>query len=361
MKYFNFLAAAILLCIYALGNIPPSERFNLWLVPFVIPFALLINIILILVGLAIRKKSTVFLFAALVFGGNYLFSTVGIKSLFKRSAAEEKKSFTVLSYNLGAFNTGYFPGMDGRDWQRADSLREKMISWVMENGSDIQCFEEFPYNPAYGKVDIIKSFEARGYSYYFSADEEQNEDRLFGLLIVSRYPIVGKGDVMASKNGFNRVAYADVKVGADTVRIINVHLQSMQMKPFHPGYAHDLEGGKRNFKIVLRKLKSGVFERSRQIGQLIEFLKKSPHPVICAGDFNEMPYSYSYRQLRRHLKNSFEESGRGFGFTYNGNTLNMLRIDNQFFSKGIKSVELQTLDSVKYSDHFPLRGRYLLR
>ncbi len=360
MKYFNFLAAAILLCIYAMGNIPPSERFNLWLVPFVIPFALVLNIILVLVGLATRKHSTVYLLGALLFGGNYLFSTVGIKSLFKSSNAHDNKSFTVLSYNLGAFNTGYFPGMDGQDWHKADSLRDKMIEWVLANGADVQCYEEFPYNPAYGKIDILRSFEARGYSYYFSADEEQQEDRLFGLLIVSRYPIVRQGDIMASKNGFNRVAFADINLGADTVRIINVHLQSMQMKPFHPGYAKDLEGGTRNFKIVLRKLKSGVFERSKQIGELIEFLNDSPHPVICVGDFNEMPYSYSYRQLRKHLQNSFEESGRGFGFTYNGNTLSMLRIDNHFYSKEIKPLEFQTLNSVKYSDHFPLRGRYVL-
>lgn len=361
MKYFNFLAAGVLLCIYALGNIPPSERFNLWLVPFVIPFALAINIVLILVAALRKRTSTIFLLIALVFGGGYLFSTVGMKSLFKWSTPRSSQKFTLLSYNLGAFNTGYFPGMDRWDWHRADSVREKMINWVLNNGADIQCFQEFPYNPAFGQTDIIKSFQARGYSYYFSAGDEKHEKRLFGVLIVSRFPIVGEGDVMASKNGFNRIAFADINLGHDTVRIINVHLQSMQMKPYHPGYAEDLEGGTKKLRIVLQKLKFGTFERSKQISELVKFIEASPHPVVCAGDFNEMPYSYSYKLVRGLLKNSFEESGRGFGFTYNGNTLVMLRIDNQFYSKSIASQDFETLNAIKYTDHFPIVGTYALR
>jgi endonuclease/exonuclease/phosphatase (EEP) superfamily protein YafD len=82
--------------------------------------------------------------------------------------------------------------------------------------------------------------------------------------------------------------------------------------------------------------------------------------VICAGDFNEIPYSYSYRRLKKGLRNSFEEAGAGFGFTYNGNTLVTLRIDNQFYSDRVDCVELETLNTVSYSDHFPLLGTYVL-
>jgi endonuclease/exonuclease/phosphatase (EEP) superfamily protein YafD len=111
---------------------------------------------------------------------------------------------------------------------------------------------------------------------------------------------------------------------------------------------------------VLRKLKVGVFERSKQVRELADFIKRSPYRVICAGDFNDMPYSYNYQYMKKRLRNSFEESGKGFGFTYNGNTLKMLRIDNQFYSTGVRSLDFQTLDSIKFSDHFPVRGEYLI-
>ena len=93
----------------------------------------------------------------------------------------------------------------------------------------------------------------------------------------------------------------------------------------------DLNTVKSQLHTILRKLKVGVFERSRQVRQLSDFIERSPHPVVCAGDFNDLPYSYNYRHMKKHMKNSFEESGKGFGFTYNGGTLKMLRIDNQFY------------------------------
>jgi endonuclease/exonuclease/phosphatase family metal-dependent hydrolase len=111
---------------------------------------------------------------------------------------------------------------------------------------------------------------------------------------------------------------------------------------------------------LLSKLKEGVFERSRQMKKLVEFIELSPHPIICLGDFNEMPYSYTYQYLRKRLKNTFEESGSGFGFTYHGGTLKVLRIDNQFYSSPIVSTDLTTRYDVELSDHFPVQATYVL-
>lgn len=368
MKYFNFIAALLLILLYSLGSIPPHERFNLWLVNFIIPFALILNIILLVTGILLRKKSSVFFLLALVFGGGYLFSTIGIKSIFKGSHLREVRDFTVLNYNLGSFNTrlgsydtGDAKGIENQMNKRSDSLRLSMMNWVLNSDGDIKCFQEFAFPPSPGDIDLLEAFHARGYDHYFSAAENRRERSHFGILIVSRFPIVAHGDVMASKNGYNRIAFVDVRFRGDTVRVVNVHLQSMQMKNLHPGLSGNLEDQTRNARVVLRKLKSGVFERSRQIRELAVFIKTSRYPVVCAGDFNELPYSYSYQMLKKRLYNTFEESGKGFGFTYNGNTLSMLRIDNQFYSSALKSVAFQTLDSVRYTDHFLVIGTYQIR
>jgi len=361
MKYFNFVAALLLVLLYSLGSIPPSARYNLWLVNFIIPFALILNIFLLVTGILLRKKSSVFFLVALLFGGGYLFSTVGIKSFFKRSHSADLRDFTVLNYNLSSFNTGFVEGLGNEMNERADTLRLNMMNWVLNSDADIKCLQEFPYPPSPGDIDLLKAFHERGYGHYFSAAENKRDRSQFGILIVSRFPIVAHGDVMASKNGYNRIAFVDVRFRDDTIRIVNIHLQSMQIKNFHPGFSGNFEDQTRNARVVLRKLKSGVFERSKQIKELLGFIKTSSHPVVCAGDFNELPYSYSYQMLKKSLYNTFEESGRGFGFTYNGNTLSMLRIDNQFYSSALKSVTFHTLDSVRYTDHFPLHGTYLVR
>ncbi len=359
MKYFNLFAAILLVLIYSSSSIPPSARLNLWIVTFMIPFALVANVILMCIGVIRRKKSTLFLLIAFIAGGNHLSSTIGMRGAWSDRVVTPPKSLTVLNYNVGGFNVGFYHGMNRAAFLKADSLQKEMISWVVNGDADVKCYQEFPHNPE-ADFDLLTALEERGYEHYFSAENPSANGWSFGIVIASRFPILKFGDVLASANGFNRVAFADVNTGSDTIRIINVHLQSMQMKRFHPGYSDDLQGGERKMKIILRKLKSGTFERARQIAELIEFIDKSPYPVICAGDFNEMPYSYSYRMLRKHLNNTFEKAGRGFGFTYNGNTLSMLRIDNQFYSDPIKPVEFATLNSVTYTDHFPLYGKYAL-
>lgn len=359
VKYVSLLAAAALFCIYALGNIPPSERFNLWLVPFVIPFALVVNVVLIAVGVVLRKKWSLLMIAALLFGWEYVASTVAIKSILKGSA-DGKETVTVLSYNVGSFHTGFLENGRGSKWVMSEARQSEMINWVLDSGADIQCFQEFPPIIKREKRNLLEDFKSRGYDAYFSGQGANLETTDIGLLIVSRFPIVNTGDILVSPNGYNRIAYADLLVRGDTLRVINSHLQSMQLKGYNPRYSPDFDSQKRRVGIVLTRLKSGVFQRSKQIKELLEFIEASPYPVICAGDFNEIPYSYSYRRLKKGLRNSFEEAGAGFGFTYNGNTLVTLRIDNQFYSDRVDCVELETLNTVSYSDHFPLLGTYVL-
>jgi endonuclease/exonuclease/phosphatase family metal-dependent hydrolase len=221
----------------------------------------------------------------------------------------------------------------------------------------VQCYQEFfdhSQNPYFKTVQAIKK---KGYHYFFSKNLGANGDAV-GLLTVSRFPIVNKGDILISDNGFNRVIFTDIKVGDDTIRIINVHLESMRMKKHNPLGTDDPNAQKQRMKVILHKLKDGVFERSKQLEEVMAVIDTSRHPVICAGDFNELPYSYAYHSLRKKLKNSFEERGKGFGFSYNGNTLQFLRIDNQFYSPGLDILDFETLQNIPYSDHFPLAGTY---
>jgi endonuclease/exonuclease/phosphatase family metal-dependent hydrolase len=81
--------------------------------------------------------------------------------------------------------------------------------------------------------------------------------------------------------------------------------------------------------------------------------------VILTGDLNDMPYSYSYQKLKKYLHSSFENGGRGFGFTFNGRMF-FLRIDNQFYSEGVTLNEFETHRNVKYTDHFPISADYSL-
>ncbi|MEO5976416.1 MAG: endonuclease/exonuclease/phosphatase family protein [Chryseolinea sp.] len=352
MKYFNFVAAILLSLLYATGKIPPSEKFNLWFTIFVIPFAMLANTILLIVAIVMSKKSGLYYIIPMIIGVPYMISTIGVKHFFKKESS--KPRFSIMNYNISHLSvkpggtTGY------------DSGRKILMDLVLHPTTDIQCYQEFVNFPRSKDLNIISRLEERNMNFYFSMepDNVNTANARAGILIVSKYPIVSRGDILESTNGFNRVAYADVKINEDTVRVINVHLESMGLGQFDPRYRSRLSEMKNKTRTILSKLKFGVLERSKQIKQVADFVATSPYPVICVGDFNDMPYSYSYQYLKWRMKNSFEESGSGFGFTYNGGTLRTLRIDNQFYSGRVRSTDLKTRYDMAYTDHFPLVGTY---
>jgi len=81
--------------------------------------------------------------------------------------------------------------------------------------------------------------------------------------------------------------------------------------------------------------------------------------VILAGDFNDTPVSYSYRQIANELDDTFVDEGKGLGQTH-AQMLPLLRIDYIFHSKTLQTIEHKTINK-DYSDHFPIVARFILR
>lgn len=353
MKYFNFIAAVLLSLLYFTGSIPPTERYNLWFTIFIIPFAMVVNTVLLIVSAFRRKRSGLFYLVPMLIGVPYLVSTVGIKSYFQRDNPTATQ-FTLLNYNISNFTI-----KDNKNPDRISAAKD-LYDLVMNPETDIQCYQEFINFPWSEEGNVIKRLTELNRNFYFSMESEtehMNYSRM-GTLIVSKFPIIASGDILAGEFTFNRVSFVDVVIKTDTIRIINVHLHSMGLFRYDPRSRSEFREMGRATRSILSKLKEGVFERSGQAKALARFVENSPYPVVCAGDFNDMPYAYSYRYLRRFMKNAFEESGKGFGFTYNGGTLRVLRIDNQFFSGNVRSTDLRTRYDLPYTDHFPVQGRY---
>jgi endonuclease/exonuclease/phosphatase family metal-dependent hydrolase len=150
----------------------------------------------------------------------------------------------------------------------------------------------------------------------------------------------------------NAAIFADLNVNGKTIRVYNVHLASMNL---------ELQENTGLAKIwyVIKRLKFGAIKRNQQIKELLAHTKASPYPFIICGDFNETPYSYNYRELKKEYPNTFEEVGRGFGFTFNELPY-LLRIDHQFYSNNIKAVGYRVDLTMAISDHFATYGYYLI-
>jgi endonuclease/exonuclease/phosphatase family metal-dependent hydrolase len=183
-----------------------------------------------------------------------------------------------------------------------------------------------------------------------------NKNRYYGIATFSRFPIVNMGEIV-HHNSSSLTIYTDVLINQDTFRIFNNHLQSFMLKGMNKSFLEEMASSenKQTMDEVMglsRSLKKGFVKRAQQSELVKVYIAKSPYPVIVLGDFNDTPVSYTYRQMRNGLNDSFVTSGYGAGFTYKGNypanRIDYILYDNHLSNTGFD------IKKIKYSDHYPI-------
>jgi endonuclease/exonuclease/phosphatase family metal-dependent hydrolase len=337
MRFIIISIFLISLALFFSVHISPETWDYTGLLPLLIPVFLLLNLFLIVLLLFGRLRLIIYPILTLIIGWKFLVVT------FQWNSPDiSTEGFTFLSYNAMLFNNGW--GNDNVE------LISNSIKWARENPSEIKCFQEFYQDyttPSRNTIKIIGDNGAYEHA-YFAANGEARK-RSNGMAIFSKFPIINSGKVFDNKRQ-NGAMFADIKINQDTIRVYNTHLESMNISAAE---LDNLEGIKKQYRNTIRKLKEGIKMRTAQMSILKKHMANSPFPVILAGDFNDLPYSYTYFSLKEDLENAFENKGRGFGFTYN-KVLFFLRIDNVFYEKPLEVLQFKTLREVDYSDHYPI-------
>jgi endonuclease/exonuclease/phosphatase family metal-dependent hydrolase len=309
-----------------------------------IPLVLLVHFLFLIFYLKKLSKTFFFHFLALAIG--YIFLKVTYSVSVNNSKSEGLK---VLSYNVRVFNN--YEHL--RDENYISS--KKMVTWSVENDAGVKCFQEY-YNLKESDIFNVETRlkEAGWENNYCKVLVRDKASAQFGMAIFSKYPIVYKGEIKNQQDQYQNGIFADIIYNDDTIRIYNIHLKSMSIDENN---VVDTDRLRRSYKETGYRLRNGFMSRAREIEALVEHMDHCPYPMILCGDFNELPYSYPYFTLRKHLNNAFEKAGNGFGFSYNGK-LFFLRIDNQFYSKNLNAHDFFTHRNIDYSDHFPLTAVY---
>ncbi len=261
-----------------------------------------------------------------------------------------------MSYNVHVFRHN----SDNSSDEAKTEIRD-MQKWISTSGADVLCMFEYFSRRKSLLFNSNKIFENNGYKHvaYLNKSGWNRPEDYWGLVIYSKLPITAVQDTLfMAQNG---MISADVKVGKDTVRIIALHLFSMTLKLDALSSQRTLKGLWKEGKDNAKRIKTGFINHADEMDILESWINVSPHPVIVCGDFNETPYSYVYGKSRSLLANSFEDRGKGFGFTFNGLPY-FIRIDNQFYnSDKINLLNFKTINNVHYSDHYPILGTYQIK
>jgi endonuclease/exonuclease/phosphatase family metal-dependent hydrolase len=352
-----FIIANVLVALLALAGanvkyFDPVKWWFLSVLTIALPYLLLLLVLFMLFWLFLKSG---WCLISLVTVGISFHAVKNIVAFNLRSHFSlEKKpgNIRVMSWNVEQFNILHYK-------DRPD-VKQQMFDLINQYDPDIACFQEvvagenkkaINYFPA-----IRNALHFKDYLYSYQLKDDFDHNHHFGITVFSKYPILRKQTIVNNPNNYNSTfQFIDVLVGEDTLRIFNVHLQSLKFSKENLNYL-DKGSLKTNAtsesRSILSKIKTGVIKRASQAFFIKDEMNHSPYPIVVCGDFNDVPVSYAYETIGAGLQNAFVQ--KGFGISRTFSTLSpTLRIDNIFADRDFRIIQYTRVKKL-LSDHFPI-------
>ncbi|MEI8137882.1 MAG: endonuclease/exonuclease/phosphatase family protein [Bacteroidota bacterium] len=317
------------------------------------PFLFLLNIILVIFWL-IQFKSAI-TFGLLAFCISTPMALRYVQISFPKKT--EAKQIKVTSYNSMLF--------DLYNWTKNKETRHKILSSLSETDPDILCLQEFYTSEQKGNFNNVDTLKALLNTPYFHTEYTTTlrEFDHWGVATFSKHPIINQGKIIFKTKSNNICIFSDIVIGNDTVRVYNIHLQSISFSKGDTKFLEDViseekdaEDELENGKSILRRLKRAFTKRTKQVDMVVTHMKTCRYKIILCGDFNDTAASYSYQQLSKKLNDAFIEKGTGFGRTYAGKWP-QFRIDYILHDKRLKCTNYKR-SAETHTDHYPITAYF---
>lgn len=347
----NVLCAAALLLSYLAPLVNPSKFAMPALFGLAYPYLLLLNLIFLLIWLIRLKKELLISLVVILLGWNHVNNLIPIN--FQSSAIPENsdsgRMLKAVSYNVRGF--------DIYRWTKESDAKQKIFEFIENQDPDLVCIQEYYTSTKRGEshADVSNQLQSLPQNAVYFASDPANRQG-FGIATFSKYPIIKKSRIPFNSS-FNAAMYTDILFHSDTLRVFNVHLQSIRFQQDDYAFMDTARLKYSNeqlheIRAIGSRLKAAFVLRAEQAQIIANYIKDSPYPVIVMGDFNDTPQSYAYRKIRKGINDAFRLAGGGFGNTYGGD-LPSFRIDYILHGDEIIPYEFERI-KIDYSDHFPI-------
>ena len=336
--FFNIVFTLLTFLAYVLPFLAPKIFPFLSVITLVLPLFLILNSLFFAYWLFQFKRQMILSGLVLLLGITF------INKFYKFSEINlprNENDFTVMSYNVRLFNLF--------DWINDKNVAQNIRTFINDENPDIVCIQEYS---AASNVNL----RVYKHNYILMLGNKIKT----GQAIFSKFPIVNSGNIVFP-NSNNNAIFADVKKGKDTIRVYNIHLQSIKISPD----VIDINDGKKEIdqqksKQIFKRISAAFSAQQLQAELIMAHKKNCIYPILICGDMNNSAFSYVYRSIRGDLLDTFEEAGSGFGQTYNFKYY-PARIDYIFADKKIKIKSFTNFSNFKNSDHFPIMSRLELQ
>jgi vancomycin resistance protein VanJ len=248
-----------------------------------VPLLAILNAVALLFWLIVKRKLLWHVLAALVIG------YVGLGTFVRfgdGNASPGVDGLKVMSYNVQGF---FDHDPDGRP-----NVSQDIALFISEQDPGIICFQEYS--------NIIRRQLPQ---YPYISQTPFGNDRV-NQAIFSKYPIVGEAS-LDLPHSTNNAIYADIVYQGDTLRVYNVHLESLNIRP------NNLK--QEASRKLFGRLQNSFSKQHAQAELLREHAEASPYRNIFCTDMNNNQFSYTYKTLKGPMTDTFSEKGQGYGRT----------------------------------------------
>lgn len=349
-RYFAlmFLIISIIVMVFTFaglfgGDVDPVGNTAMAMLVYILPVLIVLNVLLLIYWLVRRKWwYTAIPIVPILCCIPYMGTLFQLRGEVKD--ADAQKGVTIATYNVLSF------GRETSGFKAEDILAEMKRQKV-----DVLCIQE--YEDASGDKKNSDSYKV--YFPYMATGEKD-------MVIYSRYPIkesknLSFGDMEIAegltKTTNNSAMWANIDVKGKVIKVINAHLETTGFnRTLHQAGKMIKQGRKmennRLVEAIYGNYTHGMTIRAGQARLVANEVAMSDVPCIVCGDFNDVPYSYTYNTMLGNLVDGFKECGSGFMYTFR-EPKKPFRIDYIFHDESMEGITYYTKE-ITYSDHLPV-------
>lgn len=352
----NIILAIGLLLTTLAPVVAPSESILPSLLAFGYLPMLAVNVLMVVVWLIMGKWHFLLSAAAIAARWSFvgLFMQVGGTSTIP-DREDHPQMVTLMSYNLH--------NLKGPEIQPdiSDNYALQFLDLVREYQPDIMCLQEYQ-SP--GKMCLTDSLVLLGYNHYNGAHGSSTSPS--GTTVFSRIPITYVKKIDQQK------LLVELMLNDKLFRVCCIHMDSYafdgadleEIEKLRHGKMENLNDSTLRKHRTLDKVKETILKHESEWQEKIKpVITESTVPILLAGDFNDIPSSWLYAQVSKHLDDTYRDKGFGMCHTYSGgsehwlplghNWLPQFRIDMVFHSKEFRTLSYKRLKA-PLSDHYPV-------
>jgi len=334
----NILAILLLLFVGFAGKINPATHPTISNLNALFPIVLIVNLGFLLFWIIFKFRKVWLPLLGLIL------CYQPVRTYFPLNVPHElpDSCVKVVSYNVAMFG-----GLNGK----LDP--NPIVDYLLDQNADIICLQEGGDNYE-GRVGYRMK---DAYPYHDTAGIRCNEDV---LVLYSRYPIIHKERIPYPSAGNHSSAFT-IDMDGEEVIIIGNHFETTDIgnedkANFKRIVKGELKGdsAKLETHTLFEKLKLSSTIRGPQADAVAQYIRKHAYQsILCMGDFNDGPLSYSHQTIAKELNDCYRMAGNGAGFSFNYDKI-LVRIDHFFCSDDWQPIRCKVDRKMKLSDHYPV-------